>query len=122
MAIVTKTIKGNAYRYEQHSQRVGGKVVTKSKYLGPVTPKRKKDGLTLGAIVAGLLQASAQSFAPKHEKKEHHSRARAPDARSRQAQNEYDLQKWRDRPVTAQEWDVKRSLMSDDEWRSYTAR
>ena len=44
MAIVTKTIRGRAYLYEQKSTRVAGKVVTKSTYIGPVggRPRRRK--------------------------------------------------------------------------------
>ena len=34
--IVTKTINGKQYRYQQTSYRVGKKVKTKSVYLGPV--------------------------------------------------------------------------------------
>jgi hypothetical protein len=36
MYIVIKTIKGRQYRYEQTSYRVGKKVRTKSRYLGPI--------------------------------------------------------------------------------------
>jgi hypothetical protein len=91
MALVIKNIKGRPYWYYQESQRVLGKVQTPGKYLCPVYPKRKK-GLTLGIILGGLLQASAQSFAPKHEKKERQARARAPDKRSREAQFAHERQ------------------------------
>lgn len=40
--IVTKTIKGRQYRYEQTSYREGGKVKTKSVYLGPVSGTTRK--------------------------------------------------------------------------------
>ena len=36
MARIIKTVKGRQYAYEQTSYRVGKKVRTKSKYLGPV--------------------------------------------------------------------------------------
>jgi len=49
MAIVTKTIRGRAYLYRQHSCRVGGKVVTKSTYIGPVDGGRRRKGM-LGRI------------------------------------------------------------------------
>ena|SRR5712691_12695390 len=39
MAIVIKTIKGRKYAYNQTSKRVGKKVKTKSKYLGPLNAK-----------------------------------------------------------------------------------
>ncbi len=53
MPIVIKTIRTRQYYYEQHSQRVGGKVVTKSKYLGPVNPKRKESILsTVGEFIS----------------------------------------------------------------------
>jgi hypothetical protein len=57
MAIVTKTQKsGRQYRYAQHSYRVGGKVKTKSVYLGPVNPKRtRKPGVTVGEVVTNIL-------------------------------------------------------------------
>ena len=53
MGIVIKTIGNRQYRYSQTSQRKGGKVVTNSKYIGPVNPRRKKkDGF--GFFAAGL--------------------------------------------------------------------
>jgi hypothetical protein len=44
MTVVIKTSADGRrqYRYEQHSVRVGLKVVTNSKYLGPVSPRRRK--------------------------------------------------------------------------------
>jgi len=39
--IEIKTIKGNKYKYERTSYRVGDVVKHKSKYLGPVEPKNK---------------------------------------------------------------------------------
>lgn len=40
--IEIKIIKGNKYRYERKSYRVGTVVKHTSKYLGPVDPKMKK--------------------------------------------------------------------------------
>lgn len=45
MAIVTKIIRGRAYHYQQTSKRVGGKVKTTSIYIGPVNPKRQRNGV-----------------------------------------------------------------------------
>jgi hypothetical protein len=57
MAIVIKNIRGREYQYAQTSQRVAGKVVTKSVYLGPVKPKRirRGGGFTLPTFLMGSL-------------------------------------------------------------------
>jgi hypothetical protein len=55
--VVIKTIKGRRYRYLQSSYRVGGKVRTISRYLGPVDgPKRKKGKLDFRGAGPGLLK------------------------------------------------------------------
>ena len=53
MAVVIKNIKNRLYYYEQYSYRSGGKVITKSKYLRPVSPKRIKKG-NVGFVLFGL--------------------------------------------------------------------
>jgi hypothetical protein len=55
MAILIKTIRGRAYLYRQRSSHVGGKVVTKSTYIGPVVGRKPRKGM-LGRIMgaAGL--------------------------------------------------------------------
>ena len=40
---VIKKIKGHSYLYEQSSYRIGEKVKTKSRYLGPVSPSGVRD-------------------------------------------------------------------------------
>jgi hypothetical protein len=57
MALVIKTIRGRAYRYQQTSRRVNGKVVTKSVYLGPLHPKRRR-GPGLLARVVGFINVN----------------------------------------------------------------
>jgi hypothetical protein len=42
MARVIKTIRGRQYYYDQTSQRVDGKVVTTSIYIGPANPRRSR--------------------------------------------------------------------------------
>jgi len=51
MSVKIKTIRGRQYHYLDVSQRVNGKVVTKSTYLGAVNPKRKRRG---GGVLGGL--------------------------------------------------------------------
>ena len=70
MALVIKKIGGRGYWYEQHSVRVNGKVVTKSIYVGPVAPIRKKKsdpsipkkrggfGFFIGGVVALGIQGA----------------------------------------------------------------
>lgn len=56
MAVVIKSIRGREYRYFQQSQRVNGKVVTKSIYLGAVNPKRKRrGGFAIGPLIPNLI-------------------------------------------------------------------
>jgi hypothetical protein len=49
MAIVIKNIRGRRYRYHQRSYREGGRVRTKSTYLGPVDGPPRRKGI-LGRI------------------------------------------------------------------------
>jgi len=70
MALVIKKIGRRGYWYEQHSVRVNGKVVTKSIYVGPVAPIRKKKsdpsipkkrggfGFFIGGVVALGIQGA----------------------------------------------------------------
>jgi hypothetical protein len=52
---IIKTIKGRRYYYLQRSYRRGGRVLTKSIYLGPVdAPKRKKRKLDLRGLAPGI--------------------------------------------------------------------
>ncbi len=50
--IVTKTIKGRQYRYQQRSYREGGRVRTESIYLGPVSALRRMTRKVVGFIDA----------------------------------------------------------------------
>lgn len=52
--IVIKTIKGRRYRYWQRSYRDGGRVRTKSIYIGPVDGGRQRRGILrrLGELIA----------------------------------------------------------------------
>jgi hypothetical protein len=52
--VVVKTINGREYRYEQETYREGGKVRTRSTYIGPVDGGRRKKGLT--AAVRALVK------------------------------------------------------------------
>lgn len=61
MAEVIKTIRGRQYRYLNESKRVNGKVVTKSRYLGPVHPKRKRGPGVLGQLLGGGLSIAAHA-------------------------------------------------------------
>ena len=58
MAIVIKTIRGRQYRYAQTSRRIGGKVVTKSVYIGPVGGRVRRKGVLarIGEFVAANLR------------------------------------------------------------------
>jgi hypothetical protein len=48
VTIVIKTIRGRRYRYAQTSRRIGGKVVTKSVYIGPVGGRARRKGVLAG--------------------------------------------------------------------------
>jgi hypothetical protein len=52
---VIKTIGGRRYRYLQKTYRVGGKVKTKSIYLGPVDPPRRRK-LDFRGLLPGVAQ------------------------------------------------------------------
>jgi hypothetical protein len=58
VAIVIKTIRGRQYRYEQKSRRIGGKVVTKSVYIGPVGGGVRRKGVVarIGEFLATNLR------------------------------------------------------------------
>lgn len=78
MVVVIKTSKDKKrqYYYEQHSVKINGKVVTPSgKYLGPVSPRRKKSNF--GQLIAGGLSL-AMGGGKTYSKKE---TIRAPDTR-----------------------------------------
>jgi len=75
---VIKSIRGREYYYDQTSQRIGGKVKTKSRYVGPVNPKRKKSNV--GFMIGGLLALGVS--AAKGELKTHKGRAGLPDKRT----------------------------------------
>ncbi len=80
---VIKTIGGRQYKYLQTSYRFGGKVRTKSIYLGPVGGvKRKKGGgfppvnpagVVLGAVKLGLYIAKNGTKSPRYSNKTHES-------------------------------------------------
>jgi hypothetical protein len=83
MAIVIKTIRGRAYLYRQRSTRVGGKVVTKSTYIGPVggTVRRRKGVLgRIGEFITINLQHGhifdIASFAREEQEREQQKAAK----------------------------------------------
>lgn len=49
---VIKTIKGRRYVYEQETYRAGGKVRTKSRYIGPVDPIYQSAGRPTGPLLS----------------------------------------------------------------------
>src|ERR1700722_19467797 len=51
--IVTKTINGRQYRYQQTTWREGGRTRTKSEYLGPVGGSARGAPTTRGKVSAG---------------------------------------------------------------------
>lgn len=95
--IRTKTIKGKQYRYLQESYRSGGKVRTRSKYLGPVG--RELVGVALLGplyIAALLLRRSAGDVTVDRP---HYSKTRSRlDPRSEQAQREQHYKQLRENP------------------------
>ena len=74
MSIVIKKIAGLEYRYSQYTYRdkVTGKVVTVSKYIGPVYRRRKMDGFSQ-ILAAGIALATSKkartTFVPREPKK-----------------------------------------------------
>jgi hypothetical protein len=89
MAIKIKTIKGRGYWYEDKTTRVNGKPVTKSTYIAPVHPRRRR-GIGLGTLVANLLAGGAAfgghalkgTLGPPGGRKYKEKAGRSPDPRS----------------------------------------
>jgi len=118
MAIVVKTIRGREYRYSQTSQRVAGKVVTKSVYLGPVIPKRKRGGgafgivgltvpnLLVGAVLVGVKTLKGDMGPPG-------GRAFPPPKQSFRVAHDPR------RVIGEDEWSARRAEMTDGEWELY---
>jgi hypothetical protein len=99
------------------SQRVGGKVVTKSVYLGPVNPKRKRRGggllaaLTVPTVIMGTLQAVGLAMK---------SRIGPPGGRPFPPVKEsFRVVHDPRRVLSEDEWSARRRNMSDDEWERY---
>jgi hypothetical protein len=126
---VIKTIGGRQYEYLQTSYREGGKVKTKSVYIGPVGGrKRKKRGggfppVNPAAIVLGGI-ALAMHIA-KHGVKspDYKSRNRPPDPRSWDAQLAYERRKWAERIANAK--GIRRTSAHPEQteaWREFDER
>ena len=62
MAIVTKTINGHAYQYEQISYREAGKVKSRMRYIGPVCPIYGKTGVAAATSARGEAEAATLSL------------------------------------------------------------
>jgi hypothetical protein len=93
-SVVVKTVKGKRYRYLQRSYRVGGKVRTESKYLGPADGGKRRPKINWANTLMGGLALGA--YILKHGTQVHWAKAPnvPPDPRSRAAQSAYDRQRW----------------------------
>ena len=125
---VIKKRGDNYYRYLQTSYREGGKVKTKSVYLGPVTPKRRR--FSIGAFIMGALSIGMHVAEHGTKRPSYKTKNRLPDPRSlrgiyQRAQATAGM--YREELTTDQQahrdaWNKLVSLMSDEEWATHVSR
>jgi hypothetical protein len=116
MPIVIKTLRGGRqYYYSQQSRRVPGRKhpISVMKYLGPVSPKRKR-GLTVGDIVTNILMGGVTFGA--HAAK---GTLGPPGGRAYKERPSFRVVHDPRHTLSEDEWSARRSMMTDQEWELY---
>jgi hypothetical protein len=91
---IIKTIKGRRYRYQQSSKRVGGKVKTTSKYIGPVDGRKRRFKISWAATLMGGLAFGAHLAKYGTKSPRYKDKLRPPDPRSWGAQLAYERRRF----------------------------
>lgn len=97
---VIKTIGGRQYEYLQTSYREGGKVKTKSVYIGPVGGRRRKRGgggfppVNPAAVILGGIALAMHIAKHGVKLRDYKIRNRPPDPRSMRHMLDRERQKW----------------------------
>lgn len=92
---VIKTIRGRRYKYRQETYREGGKVKTRSVYIGPVDgPKRRRKGISVGDIFRALFEVGGYVAVKGTKRPSYKTKNRPPDPRSMKHMLDEARQKW----------------------------
>lgn len=91
--IVIKTINGRQYYYEQTARYLNGKRTPLMRYIGPVSPKRRR-GIKPGDILRALFEVGGHVAANGTNRPNYKAPNRAPDPRSMRHMLDRERQRW----------------------------
>jgi hypothetical protein len=118
--IVIKTINGRQYYYEQTARYLNGKRTPLMRYIGPVSPKRRR-GIKPGDILRALFEVGGHVAVNGTDRPNYKAKDRPPDPRSARHMLERERQRWERRIEDAKAGWVKPKAKpeQDPEWRAF---
>jgi hypothetical protein len=118
--VVIKTINGRQYYYEQTARYLNGKRTPVMRYIGPVSPKRRR-GIKPGDVFRAIFEVGGYVAVKGTSRPSYKTKNRPPDPRSARHMLERERQRWEQRIEDAKAGygRPKTKAEQDPEWRAF---